>query len=103
MDKLNKERFYNVNFNEFNINYNTILFDNIAKFNNKNNMNFNEMIKNNRKIKNSGILVLFFMKIYDYYNNQDNKFYIKLTENQIYINKIYKKSLNNNKQSKFNK
>ena len=54
-------------------------------------MNFNEMNKNNIKIKNSRILVLFFMKIYDYYNNQDNKFYIKLNENQIYINKIHKK------------
>ena len=51
-------------------------------------MNFNEMNKNYRKINNTRILVLFFLKIYNYYNNQDKKFYIKLNENQIYINKI---------------
>ena len=44
-------------------------------------MNFNEMNKNNWKIKNNGILVLFFMKIYDYCNNKDNKFYIELNKN----------------------
>ena len=49
------------------------------------------MNKNNRKINNTGILVLFFMKIYKYYNNQNNKLYIKLNENQICVNKIYKK------------
>ena len=57
------------------------------------------MNKNNRKVYNTGILVLFLMKIYDYYNEQDNEFYIKLNENQIYINKIHKKLFNNNKQS----
>ena len=44
-------------------------------------MNFNKMDKNNRKINNSGILVFIFMEIYNYYNNYDNRFYIKLNKN----------------------
>ena len=44
-------------------------------------MVFEEMNKNNRNINNTGIIILFFMKIYDYYNNWNNKFYIKLNQN----------------------
>ena len=44
-------------------------------------MNFNEMNKNNIKINNTKIFVLFFMKINNYYNNSDNKLYLKLHEN----------------------
>ena len=54
-------------------------------------MNFNEINKNNINIENDGILVLFFMKIYNLYNNWNNKLYVKLNEKYIYINKIYKK------------
>ena len=60
---------------------NNNLLNKWIEFDNKNNMNFNEINKNNRKINNTGILVLFFMKIYNYYDNWDNKFYIKLNEN----------------------